>query len=224
MITNDDWNAALDAWIAAERDRLGGPPSIEQVVACVRDELADADAERVRALLVYYPELTPLLEDATPVEQFTRPAPRVHRPWAIAAGVTIALLTGLAVESRWELAALSRKPYIHESRHELRPMRMRGGALPPPYELPANEDRYLLAPMLIEQADYRDYRIDLVDVAEEKVIWSTAGVQPVNGVFELAIPRKFLRETSYRIDVYGLAGDKAHALESFRFRVPRSRK
>jgi hypothetical protein len=224
MITNDDWNAALDSWVAAERERLGGLPSIDEVVACVRDELPDGEAERVRALLVYYPELTQLLEESMPVEERGEARWHWRRPMSVAAGVVIALLSGAVVESRWEIAKLHRDPYVHESRHELRPARLRGGALPPPYELPAGEERYLLAPMLIAQAEeYRDYRIELVDVAAERVIWTTSGVQPVNGVFELSIPRRFLRETSYQLNVYGLAGGEAHALESFRFRVPRRR-
>ena len=56
MITKNDWDDALDAWVAEECERLGGPPTPEEVVAYLSGDLPDAEVTRIRALMVYYPD------------------------------------------------------------------------------------------------------------------------------------------------------------------------
>lgn len=48
------WNDALDQWVKEERERLGGLPSLETVLAFKCGELEDSEASRVRSLLVYF--------------------------------------------------------------------------------------------------------------------------------------------------------------------------
>jgi hypothetical protein len=211
MMTKHEWNAALDAWVTAERERLGGPPTPEEVVAYTRGTLVGEEAARVRALLVYYPELTPLLEENAP------PAPRSFRHLLpIAAGLIIALLGVLLIESRRELARTN-EPYVHESRHELRTSRTRGvrGAGLPAYELPAGEERYVLALSAAGMRANHAYRIEIVDASSSAIVWSKAGVRPIDGAFEIAVPREFLREGVYRVNVW----DDEHAVESVSIRV-----
>lgn len=227
MITKNDWDAALDEWVAAERERLGGPPTPEEVVAYTRGELTGADAARVRALLVYYPELTSLLTEVPPSSAPVVPLKRhaYGRMLPIAAGLVIALLTVLLVQSRWELARMSREqlePYVHQTRHELRPLRARGATPEPPsYELPAGEERYLLALTIWESRAYHDYRIEIVRTSppEPKPVWTTTGIQPVGGTFELSVSRELLQAGSYRIDIYGRGDGEERRLESYRIHV-----
>lgn len=213
MTTKTDWSAALASWVAAERERLGGPPTPDEVAAYVSGDLAPEDAARVRALLVYYPELTPLLNE--------RPRRSFRRFLPVAAMLAFVSVTALAVEWRSENARLRREllePYVHEARHELVVSRARGPGGARPYELPRGERRYLLAPTLSDDAFHADYRLDLVEGS--RVVWSVAGVEPMGNAFEISIPRGRLHAASYRIDVYGLTNGEARLLESFPFRVP----
>ncbi|HYO78359.1 MAG TPA: hypothetical protein VE010_18010 [Thermoanaerobaculia bacterium] len=224
MITKNDWDAALDAWIIAERERLGGPPTPEEVVAYTRGELMPAEAARVRALLVYYPELTELLTHKTPAPaQFK--AKRTFRQFMpLAAGLLIALLTILLLQSRWELARAPRyggAPYIHQSRHVLEAVRSRG--LPNNarvYELPAAEERYLLA-LVIDERAYRAFRVDIVEAsrANETIVWTANMDATADGTIELSVPRQLIADGTYRIDVRGVDAERAYLLESFHVRV-----
>ncbi|HXO22486.1 MAG TPA: hypothetical protein VOA87_21405 [Thermoanaerobaculia bacterium] len=62
MIKKSEWTAAYDELSAAGRRELGEPPSEEELLAYERGELSEAEAARVRKLLVYYPELVRALE------------------------------------------------------------------------------------------------------------------------------------------------------------------
>jgi len=181
-MTNHDWKDALGAWVLTERERLGGPPTPEEVAAFVSGNLPPAEAERVRALLVYYPELTPLLD-----ERPRRSPPRIT---PIAVGLMLAVLTAWVIESRWEITRMSREPYVHQARHELTAMRSRGPGSPHPYPLPPDEERYLLTATLSGGTSYADYRLDLGD--EEQVVWSVSGIRPDARTFEVSIPRRRL--------------------------------
>jgi hypothetical protein len=57
--TKNDWNAAIDAYIKGEQERLGPVSQVtrEQLVAYVAGTLSEEDMERVRDFLVAYPEL-----------------------------------------------------------------------------------------------------------------------------------------------------------------------
>jgi hypothetical protein len=224
MITKHDWDEALDAWTAAERERLGGPPTPAEVVAYRRGRMSPPDTARVRALLVYYPGLTPLLDE--PVLRKRRDTG--WRAFAVAAGLAIVVLAGLLVQARSDIAAAARaerEPYVHQSRHELRTLVMRGHSPePPPYDLPAGEERYLLVPTLLQPAEYARYRVDIVSLSRDKpeVVWTVSGLQPDGDGFPISVPRKFLHEGGeYRIDVYGLLHSQGHRVESFRVRVAR---
>ncbi|HEX8253628.1 MAG TPA: hypothetical protein VF846_10790 [Thermoanaerobaculia bacterium] len=222
MITKNDWDAALDAWIIAERERLGGPPTPDEVVAYTRGELMPAEAARVRALLVYYPELTELLTYKTPAPAQLKPKRTFRQIMPLAAGLLIALLTILLVQSRWELARAARgsdEPYVHQTRHVLQAVRSRGPSINAPvHELPSAEERYLLA-LVIEERNYRAFRIDIVHTSDEKVVRTANALQTADGTIELSVPRHLIADGTYRIDVRGLERANAYLLESFHVRV-----
>jgi hypothetical protein len=207
MIKKHDWDEALDVWTLGERERLGGPPTPAQIVAYTRGELPAAESTRVRALLVYYPELTPWLRAPK------RPA-LLRRFLPLAAGLLIATLT--VVHSRWE----DRQPYVHQTRHELQSLHARGPGEEPVYELPADEERYLLALVVYPERDYASYRVELVN-ARSNVVWQSDVAQPADGTFEVSVPQELIRGGTHRINVYGIDGTDARRLESFRIRVER---
>lgn len=209
----------FEVWAAQKRERLGGPPTPEEVVAFLRGELNEKEAARVQALLVYYPELTPLLRERK------RVVPRKRRIWTralpVAAAAVIALQTILLVQSRMQLAG-ARRPHVHEARHELEsaPLIRGFGGTPVP-ELPAGESEYLIALTLTGRPNTRNYRLDLLDLSapRKRVVWSASSVRPNERTFNLTIPGTYLRPGSYTIDVYAAAEGGVYLLERFPFDV-----
>jgi hypothetical protein len=66
MITKSDWQAVRDEMAAADRRRLGEPPSADEMMAYERGELSGSDAERVRAWLVSNPDVARALIEPFP--------------------------------------------------------------------------------------------------------------------------------------------------------------
>jgi len=189
MITSHDWDAALDAWIIEERERLGGPPSPEEVDAFLTGELNDQEAARVRALLVYYPELTSLLDDVVPPARRSR-----VRAWAIAAALGAALTIPLAIEIRER----------NEPTVVLENMQPRGRPSTPVHELPTGKEPYSLELSITEER-FEQYRVEVVDTARSKVVWRQAGLRVP---LRISVPRRALHAGTYRIDVFGSDEEK----------------
>jgi hypothetical protein len=57
MITKSDWQTIQQELLDGNQEPLGDPPTAEEMLAYMRGELAPNDEERVRRLLVCYPEL-----------------------------------------------------------------------------------------------------------------------------------------------------------------------
>ncbi len=57
MINKSDWQAVYERLTAEDRRMLGDPPTVEELEAYSRGELTPEEDERIRALLVAYPEL-----------------------------------------------------------------------------------------------------------------------------------------------------------------------
>ena len=211
-MSKNDWDAALDEWVAEERERLGGPPEPEEVVAFLRGELPEADAARVQALLVYYPELTSLLAGRV---QSKRPA----RWLPVAASLLIAVIAVVQLTpSRRE----PHQPYVMAAKHELRSGMTRGGETKsPPFILPGDEERYRLAPVLSEPPRDPAYRLELVQLSDEspRRVWISGLMQPP---FEIVVPREFLRDGLYQLNVLGVDGARMHLVEQFLFRTPQT--
>lgn len=217
MITKNDWDAAAGAAIAAERDRLGGPPSAEEVVDYLEGRLSPTESERVRLLLVYYPELTNLLRE---------PRKRNHWRFAgrIAASVLIAIGALYALVLQRNIRHLEREaamPQVVGPAHTLNAHHPRNARAPQqPYELPAGETVHRLAPAVI--GEFAEYRLDLIDVngEEPKTVWRAERVRRAQGEpLEILVPRAFLHKSNYRLDVYGITGSRTELLERFPLRV-----
>lgn len=191
MITKDDWNDALDAWIVEERERLGGPPSPEDVVAYLSGELPPSDAARVRALLVYYPELTPLLSERIEKPRARR-RPFVLRTYAIAATLVIALLGMDAMQQRRRSA----EPAV-PSHHTFEAPLSRGPESV--YELPAGQPRYVITAVPTEPAAEREYELEIT--RDRRVLWRAKDVRPIENTFVVDIPGTFLSPGMYALKI-----------------------
>jgi hypothetical protein len=186
MITKNDWDAALDAWVAEERERLGGPPSRDELAAYLSGELPPAEEARVRALLVYYPGLTPLLRTRRATRRLS-----ALRLYAVAVTLVIALLSTDAIVQRRR----SVQPSVPSSHHELNAVLTRGGA--PAYELPAGQARYLLTIVPPEPPAESAYELEIVQ--ESRVLWRARGVRPIDDTFVIDVPGAFLEPGTYTL-------------------------
>jgi hypothetical protein len=149
MITNEEWDAATGEYLAAERERLGGPPTPEEMVAYQRGELSPEATERVQAALVCYPGLAAALiepaideaagtlskeewehdraqlqrglAEAQRANAAIRPASARRMRLAMAATLVATALGGLILQQR-EIVLLTRKqsePRIEPARQRL---------------------------------------------------------------------------------------------------------
>lgn len=202
MTTKTDWDAALDSWIDDERERLGGPPTPEEIVAFLNGELPPAEAARVRALLVYYPELTPML-----AERIEKPRVIAHRPralqlYAVAATLIIALLSADTFLQRRRNA----QPVALTAHHVFTPTLTRGG-VGAAYELPAGEARYLLTIVPAERPSDSEHEIEIA--RDSRVLWRARDVRAIGDAFVIDVPGRFLDPGTYTLHVRG--GDRVVA-------------
>jgi hypothetical protein len=68
MSEKSDWQEANRELIAEERRRLGDPPTAEEMLAYTRGELSESEEERIRDLIVAYPELARMYAEPFPDE------------------------------------------------------------------------------------------------------------------------------------------------------------
>jgi hypothetical protein len=90
MITKSDWDTIQHELLEADQQQGGGgePPAVDEMLAYTRGELAPEDEERVRRLLVSYPELAHALtapfpeDDAMPGDADYLPPEELGRRYA----------------------------------------------------------------------------------------------------------------------------------------------
>ena len=74
MTDKSEWQEANRELLAEERRRLGDPPTAEEMLAFSRGELSESEEDRIRDLLVVYPELARMYSEPFPEE------PRLGEP------------------------------------------------------------------------------------------------------------------------------------------------
>jgi hypothetical protein len=84
MTNKSEWQEANRRLNEDGRRKLGDPPTAEEMLAYSRGELSDGEAERIRELLVAYPELARMYAAAVPE------APRPGDPDAVSEQVILA--------------------------------------------------------------------------------------------------------------------------------------
>jgi hypothetical protein len=68
MTDKKDWQDANRELMAGQREQLGDPPTAEEILAYSRGELSESEEDRVRDLLVAYPELARMYAAPFPEE------------------------------------------------------------------------------------------------------------------------------------------------------------
>ncbi|HEY6141043.1 MAG TPA: hypothetical protein VI670_25075 [Thermoanaerobaculia bacterium] len=230
MISNDDLRAAARAL------RAGEPPTDDEIEAYLNGELSADEARRLRERLAQFPELARALNEPFPaaddpdVLEESRSGGHVLFFWrttAIAAVLTTVVLGVLLLQTQTKMRRMTKdlsRPHVDLENALLLPDGQRGKPSDEaPIALPKSGENYLLVPALIHQPEFRDYRVDIVDLntPAPHTIWSSSGLhRRSDDTFEIWIPRTFLNPGIYQLVVYGIDGT-AERLAKYTVRVPR---
>ena len=242
----NELKAARQALIAERRARLGAPPTDEELVRYAHGLMSEQEEERIRELLVCYPELARAMAEPFPtggaepghpdylsddVDQ--KPGAEVlpfrRRFTALPASLAAALILcfgGLLwqVQSNRQLREQLMQPRIASHEEPLLPDGARGPGTAA--TLSNDGDSYLLRVSLVGPADYFTYRLEIVEATDDDngaVLWRSAELSRGNDdTFDVMVPRAFLKPGRYQIVLYGLqAGqaDKPEKLATYTVRV-----
>jgi hypothetical protein len=241
MNTTRDWQQARRDLLEEGRTRVGPPPDVEQVEALLRGDLPQEEAERVRGVLAYYPELVRVMtakdsdddqavltesereNDLARIRQrlgLTPPTPlRRERPraFAWAAGVIIALAIagGVMVLRSPQPRSMLTKIMIADAERTVR-----GGSAVPAIVLAPSTD-YLLKPLFRPSHAYRQYRFELVDMRSTtpRSLWTRDGIEHhSDGSFPVELSTRNLEPGRYGLILYGVDG-KQERLATYAFRI-----
>jgi len=244
MTNKSEWQEANRRLMAEQREKLGEPPTAEEMLAYSRGELSENEEERIRDLLVAYPELSrmyaaPFAEEGEPAvsdDQIAagledvkrrlrgtavplRAPVRRYLPTTIAAALAL-LFFGLFVqaESRARHARGSQPPRVLGEAQALYPDNSRGTTAPT--TLRKDGEAYLLKPHLITKVRYPHYNIELHDT--KGLVWTGHAAEPAeDNVFQIVIPHDFLRPgIPYQLRVVGIDGETPKEVGSYDVAVP----
>jgi hypothetical protein len=81
MTNKSEWQEANRRLTGEERRKLGDPPTAEEMLAYSRGELSEHEQERIRELLVAYPELARMYAACFPAEGDAVPEEEVMAGW-----------------------------------------------------------------------------------------------------------------------------------------------
>ncbi|HJQ36680.1 MAG TPA: hypothetical protein VKB93_06045 [Thermoanaerobaculia bacterium] len=240
MTNKSDWQEANRRLTAEQRKTLGDPPTAEEMQAFSRGELSESEEERIRDLLVAYPELSrmyaaPFPEEGQPGvsnEEIAaglkdvqrrlgvpavplRPPVRRYLPTTIAAALAL-LFFGLFVQA--ESRARNVQPRILGAPQEIYPDANRGPAAPTP--LRKDGEAYLLKAHLLNQVRYPHYRIELHDAKD--LVWTSHASEPgADDSFQIVIPHDFLRTGgAYQLRIFGIDGNTSRHVGSYDVAAP----
>jgi hypothetical protein len=250
VIRNPTWDAVHRELMNVDRQRLGEPPAVEEMLAYGRGELSPEEESRVRELLVAYPELARAMaaqfpsDDAQPgdddylsdedvAKQWARlperirgrsaervPEGRVLRFWQ-AFGAIAATLAIVSGALLWRAQSQLAQPRIAWDEQLLEPDGRRGNGDASPILSAEGESVLLVAP-LINQPYSADYRVELVDVTQTpRTVWSSSSLRRrANDSFAILVPRSFLTPGKYQVVLYGMDGGKEERMATYTLRVP----
>jgi hypothetical protein len=244
MSDKSEWQEMNRRLMAEQQRELGEPPTAGEMLAYSRGEMTEAEEERIRDLLVAYPELARAYGAEFPDEShgaatdektlqswsdlqrrlgvvvpMRRERARFWQyvPTSIAAALALVFF-GLYVQAEGRARRLERQPLVVGSPHDLEPGGSRGPA--DVTTLGPDGEAYLLRPHLINQLRYPAYRIQLYEGSS--VIWTSHTARPdANDTFQLVVPHEFLRAgRHYQLRISGVDGEKATMLGEFHLAAP----
>lgn len=242
MIRKDDFEDVLARVSAEEREALGPPPTVDEMLALEAGTLSPEETERVRGLLVAYPELARALAQPFPEDDESLPEGELDRRWtefqqtlprrpergrlllfwrttaALAAAVAITF-GGLLWQARHDLA----RPHVIGDEHVLQEDGERGGT-ETALIVTSHADSCLLMVPVIGAQDYEDYRLDIHAPGRQSPAWRSGVLsRPPNETFAIVVPRRFLASAgTYQVMLYGVRGQGEERLATYSLRVPRT--
>ncbi|HEV8434132.1 MAG TPA: hypothetical protein VGR95_12020 [Thermoanaerobaculia bacterium] len=240
MIRKDDWEVVLARVSAEEREGVALPPTTEEMLAFDQGSLSPEETERVRLLLIAYPELAralahPLPEDDEPLPaaeldrrwmEFQQTLPRRREPsrvllfWKASAALAAALAIafgGLLWQARRDLG----RPHVIGDERLLEPDGQRGGA-EAALTIAPYSDWCLLTVPIIGASGYEDYRLDIHGPGQRSAVWRSGVLsRRSNDAFSIVVPRRFLASPgTYQVVLYGVRGGGEERLATYSLRVP----
>ncbi|HEY0370967.1 MAG TPA: hypothetical protein VGD79_03145 [Thermoanaerobaculia bacterium] len=227
---------------------MGPPPPVETVEALLRGELPEAEAQRVREILAYYPELVRVMTASAPApEEETSPVltdaqreedlasirqrlglgstnvvelpPRRREPVRY-----VAIAAGIAIAVLLGVVVFmqQRQPRVLTQKVLIADAARatRGGPAPPPVALAKPTD-YLLKPLYRPTRSYRAYRLALVDLGATPPhsVWKQDDVERrSDGSFPAELSTDDLRPGDYELVLYGIDA-AAERLATYTLRI-----
>jgi hypothetical protein len=243
MTNKTEWQEANRRLMAEQREKLGDPPTAEEMLAYSRGEMSAEEEDRIRELLVAYPELARMYGAPFPEEPEAgvsneavrdgwkdvqrrlgvtvmpaRARMRNYIPTTIAAALALVFF-GLYVQAESRARDHARDlPRVLGAPQELDPDGNRGAGAPT--TLRKDGDAYLLKPRLLNQVHYPHYSIELHDMSG--AVWTSPSAQPDNEeAFQIVISHDFLRPgVRYQLRIFGIDGDTPRPVGSYDVIVP----
>ena len=258
MSSRSDWKAVHEEMTAEDRRKLGEPPTAEEMLAYSRGELGTEDAQRVRAHLVANPDLARALmqpfptDDAQPgdrdylseeelskrwqsLQQHVHSKGRLlqfRNAWTALAAALALVFAGLYWQAESKARRLENEltqPRVAFDEQVLLPDGARGGSETAAL-LTAQGESVLLVVPLINQPQFGDYRLDILDgtvagtvAGTNEVLWRSGSLhRRSDDSFAILVPRAFLKPGKYQLVLYGIrdAGAPQEQLATYSLRVP----
>lgn len=238
MIAKSHWQAVHEELTAEQQRRLGDPPTAEEMLAYSRGELSGEKEERVRALLIAYPELAQALTEPFPVDgelpdaelerQWASMQQRIHGgrvvrfpyAWTALAAAVAIVFAGLYFQAESKARRLTRELTMPRAAGEsslLLPEGQRGES-DGVTTVTAEGDLLALQVPLIGNPDYANFRLEIRSGAS--ALWRSGLMRPSEeSTFTLFVPRTFLAPGRYQVVVYGVRGSSEEPLETYAMRV-----
>ncbi|HVR39386.1 MAG TPA: hypothetical protein VMU84_09835 [Thermoanaerobaculia bacterium] len=235
MITKSIWQAVVDEMTAADRERLGEPPSFEQASALTRGELSEEQAERVRESLLCYPELARIISEPFPEDdvapgdpgylseheiarRFASLQSQVHPPsargvqfWPVAIAAAMALVFSGLWFQFWQTRVV--KELL------LNPDGERG--IHSPATVAVHDESVSLTLAAYDDALFKDYRVEIRDADPEppRPLWTEHIERSPDRAFRVQVPRELVRTGNFQVAVFGIDRGQEHLLTTYTYRI-----
>jgi hypothetical protein len=245
MSSKSEWTAVHERMMEEQRQRLGPPPTAEELEAYENGTLPAEEEERVRALLVCYPALARTLvrrpEPETPQpgdgdylskDEVTKDwqslrkrirrgdgGGRVLRFWRFSAAIAAALAVvfgGLLWRARSELG----QPHV-ANEYVLTSDVARGGT---DLRAEVKLDGHDVLLTMVHDGTPGPFRVDIVRTASKpgRTLWSgRPRVRPDDRYVMVVVPNRFLEPGRYELVLFGLRDGREEKLAVYPFRVVR---
>jgi hypothetical protein len=248
MTNKTEWQEANRRLMAEQREKLGDPPTAEEMLAYSRGEMSAEEEDRIRDLLVAYPELARMYGEPFPEEPEAdvsneaspeairdgwndvqrrlgvtvmpaRARMRNYIPTTIAAALALVFF-GLYVQAESRARDHARGCDLPRVLGAPQELNPGGSRSGAATPLRKDGDAYLLKPQLLNQLHYPYYSIELHDASG--AVWTSSSAQPDHkGTFQIVIPHDFLRPgVRYQLRIFGIDGDTPRPVGSYDVMVP----